>query len=62
MKSDLLDFCQMLGRAEIRYEVDYDTYPDRIIVRTFTYDIKISKNKVSAIFDFSDDGKLMFIG
>ena len=62
MRSDLINFCEMLGKAEIKYEVDYDTYPNRIIVRTFVYDIKISKDKISSIFDFSNDGKLLCIG
>jgi len=61
MYNDCDTLCKMLVESNIRFEVDSDTYPDRIIVRTLCFDSKITRDKVSAIFDFSSAGKLLYI-
>lgn len=59
--SELDHLISMLNRAQIKHEVDSETYPNRIIVRTFEYSLAYRKDKITAIFDFTSLGELVSI-
>ena len=58
---DIETFCDMLDYAEINYERDEETYPDRIVVRVMNYHYQSGKDRVVTMFDFAKTGKLLSI-
>jgi len=60
--NDLEKLKEMLTKANINYDEDKNSYPNRIIIRIKSYSTTIGKYKINAIFDFSISGELLLVG
>lgn len=61
--SELHQLIKMLVHAEIHYELDEKTYPNRIVIRVYKYSsASFFSEKLETIFDFDLFGNLISIG